>query len=143
MTTERFHLGDLLSITDGRLLSPTGMGGVHRLVDFVTGEQHMTHQLPRTCDVVKAELLRQHSWLADVEPHWVMRDDDPDDPPGPMEQKVTVLEALWKLCAEYGEFHDVHPMPFGAYVGREPIAELQEMAPHMEIIAVEVDGGDV
>jgi hypothetical protein len=30
-------------------------------------------------------------------------------------------------------------MPFGMYVGREPIAEMQEMAPHAKIIGIEID----
>jgi hypothetical protein len=52
-----FHLGDLLSVTTGILVSLDHIGGVYRVVDFVTGQQHMTHQLPRACGVVNPWLL--------------------------------------------------------------------------------------
>jgi hypothetical protein len=58
--TKRYHVGGLLSVTDGRLVSPTHINGVYDVVDFVTGQAHMTHQLGRACDQVKPWLLRQH-----------------------------------------------------------------------------------
>src|SRR5213080_1242489 len=62
-----FHLGDLISITTGRLVSPRHIGGVYDIIDFVTGVQHMTHQIPRAADAVKPWLLEQHRWLADID----------------------------------------------------------------------------
>jgi len=112
---QRFHLGDLLSVTDGHLVSPSHMDGVHRIIDYVTGVPHFTHQLPRGAEVVKPWLLEQHPWLAGITV--------PDDLRG----NADVDEFLESVVSQYGEFHDVTPLPFGAYVGREPIAELEEM----------------
>ena len=128
-----FHIGDLLSITDGRLVSPNHIGGVYEICDYALGQEHMTHQLPRAARTLKPWLLEQHPWLADVK-------FELDIPSGTTKEDAQriVGECMAALAAQYGEFHDVEPMPFGAYVGREPIAELREMAPHAEIITVEV-----
>lgn len=124
LTPEMFHLGDLLSVTDGHLVSPDHIDGVYRILDFVTGEAHMTHQLPRGAKVVKPWLLEQHPWLEDIPV--------PDD----MNSKDEVMSWLALMTAKFGEFHEVAPMPFGMYVGREPIAELRQLAPHARIIEV-------
>jgi hypothetical protein len=139
MTARTFHLGDLLSITDGKLVSPRHMDGVYDIVDFVTGEQHFTHQLIRASGVVKTWLLNQHPWLADV-------DVDFDIPKGATSDEAKAIVDAWLTEAvdKHGERHPVEPMPFGMYVGREPIAELRELAPHAQIIAVNTgdDGED-
>lgn len=128
-----FHVGDLLSVTDGRLVSPDHIGGVYAAVDFVTGQAHMTHQLGRACDVVKPWLLEQHPWLADVEFGYKIPAAASND-----DAMMIIMAWLARVAAEHGEHHDVEPMPFGMYVGREPIAELREMAPHAQIIGVDV-----
>lgn len=137
MTARSFHIGDLLTVVDGRLVSPNHIGGVYEVVDFVTGQQHMTHQLGRAAQVVKPWLLEQHPWLTDVEFSYEI-------PDGASNEQAGDIIATWLAgeAAVWGEFHEVEPMPFGAYVGREPIAELREMAPHAEIISVELPGDE-
>lgn len=135
--SKAFHIGDLLSVTDGRLVSPNHIGGVYEVVDFVTGEAHMTHQLPRAMDDVRPWVLDQHPWLADV----VFDFDIPDDCDRDEAQGV-VFGWLARVSAQYGETHDVKPMPLGMYLGREPIAELREMAPHMKVITVDPSTGE-
>jgi hypothetical protein len=134
MSTKAFHIGDLLSVTTGRLVSPDHIGGVYNVVDFVTGQAHMTHQLPRACDEVSPELHRQHPWLADIT---VPEFDIPSDATRDEAERV-VLAWTGEVAAQYGAIHEIEALPVGAYVGREPIAELREMAPHAEIITVEV-----
>lgn len=124
MTTRAFHLGDLLSVTSGMLVSPNHIGGVYNVIDFVTGEAHMTHQLPRAAKVVTPVLLEQHPWLADVEV------------PANLSGEAEVIAWLAVATAQWGEQHEVTALPLGAYVGREPLAELREMAPHIQIIEV-------
>jgi hypothetical protein len=62
-----FHIGDVLSITAGPLVSPRHMEGVYDILGFMTGETLFTHQLPRAGDECAPELLRQHPQLADVD----------------------------------------------------------------------------
>ncbi len=66
MTEREFDLGDVLSVTTGKLVSPRHIGGVYDVLGFMTGETLMTHQLPRACDQAKPEVLRQHPDL-DIE----------------------------------------------------------------------------
>lgn len=125
--TKQFHVADLVTITDGRLLSPRHMAAVYDVIDFVTGQPHMTHQLPRAMGTVRPELLRQHPWLADVE-----------IPDGLSRMADVKAWAAW-AAETYGEMHEVEQMPDGAYVGRDPIAELREMAPDTPVIGVDTE----
>lgn len=59
-TTREFHLGDVLSITTGRLISPRGIEGVYDILRFMTGQDLFTHQLPRAMTEMKPRLLAQH-----------------------------------------------------------------------------------
>jgi hypothetical protein len=130
MPTRKFHLGDLISVTTGRLVSPDHIGGVYAVVDFLTGEQHFTHQLPRACREITPELIRQHSWLVQVVvPEWVS-------------DQATCDRWLAEATARWGTEHEVEQLQLGAYLGREPIAELREMTPHAQIIPVEIDRED-
>jgi hypothetical protein len=134
MASRSFHIGDLITVVTGRLVSPNHIGGVYDVCDYVTGEAHMTHQLPRAVKVVGPWLVEQHPWLADVE---VPAFDIPADADRDESMRI-VLAWVAQVAAERGEYHEVRPMPLGSYVGREPIAELREMAPHAQIITVEL-----
>lgn len=120
-----FHLGDLITAARDRFMSPDGIGGVYKIVDYVTGVQHMTHQLGRACQDIKPHLLEQHPWLADVP--------IPED----FKDEAHVWAWLAEMCEQHGMWHKVQPMEFGQYVGREPIAELREMAPDKALIVVD------
>lgn len=102
-STKRFHIGDLISITSGLLVSPDHMGGVYRVIDYVTGIPHFTHQLPRGADACKPWLIEQHPWLADITVPAINSEAD-------------LTAFLAKVAAQHGEFHDVQPLPLGAYV---------------------------
>jgi hypothetical protein len=94
----QYHLGDLLSITDGHLVSPDRMSGVYRIVNGVTGEDHATVDLVMGADRIKPWLLDLHPWLAEVQ---VPDFGEPGGVP------------LWleRAVAQYGEYHEVPPMP--------------------------------
>jgi hypothetical protein len=68
MTTTLHPLADILSITTGRLLSRQHMGGIYTLLDYMTGDALMTHQLPRASDACAPALLEQHPQLVGVSP---------------------------------------------------------------------------
>jgi hypothetical protein len=55
-------------VTTGRLLSREHMGGIYKLLDFMTGDATMTHQIPRVMASVAPALLAQHPQLEGVEP---------------------------------------------------------------------------
>jgi hypothetical protein len=61
-----FHIGTILSVTTGRLVSPTGLNGVYEILSYMAGESVYTHQIPRFGEECAPWLLRQHPQLANV-----------------------------------------------------------------------------
>src|SRR5688500_16791416 len=110
---KQFHLGDILTITTGRLLSPRHMDGVYDILNYMTGDNLYTHQLPRASDECKPYLLKQHPQLADIEV--------------PDFKQVEVWGWLDEQVVRYGEQFDVEPIPQDDHTYRDPIEELQEM----------------
>lgn len=129
MTESRqFHLGDALSITTDFLLSPRGMEGIYDLLNFMTGDQLFTHQLPRAQKECRPWLLRQHPQLDTSDTRYavmelsvnlrsVTREDRPYLCTGWLAQQVLRL----------GEMLNVSPIPVDAHERKDPIAELKEM----------------
>lgn len=131
-------LGDVVSVVDGSLVSRDHIGGVYRVLDFMTGESLMTHQLPRACDEVRPEIIRQQPWLVDVKaPQW-------DEIPGwdamtPDEMKAHVFAWLDEQEALHGATVDLLPLHPDDHTSIDPIAELAMMRPDATIIPVIVD----
>jgi len=108
-----FDLGDVLSVTTGRLVSPRHIDGVYDILGFLTGERLMTHQLPRACDECKPEVLRQHPDLADL------------DVPEGLDSEEKVLAWLDNAKLDYGFTRELTPLL--GHVGQDPIEELADM----------------
>lgn len=124
MTKPRgFPLADILTMTTGRLLSHRGMGGVYDIANFMTGDNLMTHQLPRAGDVCGPALLAQHPNLAGVEP-------------SPDLDEANLLTWIRDAEREHGEELPVTPLESGVWVHRNPIEELCDMiGPERVIVA--------
>lgn len=107
--TRDFPLGDILSVTTGRLLSRDGMDGVYRILQYLTGAPIMTHQIPRATDHCYLRVLEQHPQLLDVVP-----------------QTNAQIEAISEWLTEqeriYGATLPVAPID--GWVCGDPIAEL-------------------
>ncbi len=114
--TRSFHVGDLLSVTTGYLVSPRHFDGIYDVVDFVTGLPHMTSQLPGAVERIKPWLLEQHPWLDQVEM-----------PENAFESEADFQAWMRPVVERFGEQHQVEAMPEGAYQRRDLIAELHEM----------------
>lgn len=128
MITKRFHLGDVLSVTTGVFVTPGGIEALYELLNFMTGDNLFTHQLPRASEECAPELLRQHPELAEV----VVPEEFADE------------AAVWAWLAEqmdrFGAQLDVAPLRLGDHTSIDPIAELRMMRPDMPIIGVELGG---
>lgn len=121
--TKDFHLGDILSITTGMLVSPRHMAGVYDILNFMTGEQLFTHQLPRVSREAGPVLLRAHPDLATVEQTTLK--------PGDV--------APW-LAAQVAKFGEMLPVPKMTADEHEEIDMMSEAAqffPSDKIITVE------
>ena len=125
--TWMFHLGHILSITTDRLLSLEGISGVYKIVDFMTGETHMTHQLPRAANACKPYLHRQFPWLKSIAVPTDISESNLQD----------FLSALASDPDIGGEWHQVSPIPAGEYTPMDPMEELFGMLrPDQSVIVV-------
>lgn len=126
MNTREFHLGDILSITTGRLVSLRHMDGVYEILNFLTGDNLFTHQLPRAYREMRPRLLAQHPDLAEVDASDVT----------PENHRQWINEQITR----YGEMRSVRPEQQFHEV-RDPVAEAEEMMGPDRVILAR-DSGD-
>lgn len=121
-----FHIGDILSVTTGKLLSPRLIGGVYDILNFMTGQSLFTHQLPRVSREAAPVILRQHPNLAAAEVGDITADNWKD--------------RLAELAAQFGETLPIEPMAPGEHAQKNALAELSEMVGDRPIVVVETGG---
>ena len=124
--TKDFHIGDILSVTTGCLVSPRHISGVYDILGFMSGEDLMSHQLPRVSDECEPFLKAQHPDLAEV----VV--------PETVNSEETLLFWLAEQTAIYGVTRPVQPLAATDHTSIDPIAEIKMMRPDMPIIGVEL-----
>lgn len=132
--TRTFHLGDILTVTTGRLVSPRHMDGIYDILGWMTGESLFTHQLPRAAGECQGPLLAQHPDLAAVEVPESFGD-------GP-EAEAAVACWLAAQVAVYGETREVAPLAPGDHTHIDPLTEMRIVAPHAEVIPIVIDDED-
>ena len=120
--TRTFHLGDILSIYTGRLVSPTHMDGIYSILNFMTGDNLFTHQIPRVGRECAPHLLRQFPWLAEVSTDGCTGE--------------TWQHWLQVQVDRYGENHSVAAIPRDDHAVIDPVEELRQMRPDAPVIAV-------
>lgn len=115
---KEFHISDILTVTTGILVSTRHMDGVYDILNYMTGDNLFTHQIPRANTICKPYLLEQHPQLIeftgeDVNEHnW----------------KEWIADAERKL----GEKLPVYQIPESDYQQRDPIDELIKMTSDKE-----------
>lgn len=124
-----FHLGDLLSVTDGHLLSPRKMEGVSDLLSYMTGERLWVHALIRAADFCTPYLLGRYPFLVDLKM--------PSEFTGNVEASLKWLD---EQVAVYGEMFEVEPLPEGEWNSIDPIEELVSMIGPDRVIVVPIEG---
>ena len=122
--TKAFHIGDILSVTTGRLVSPDHIGGVYNILGWLVGEDLMTHQLPRVARECEGFLREQF-------PDLPTEDDMPE-----FDGEESVLAWLAEAVAQHGETREVPKMPEVDHTQINPLMEFQLMRPDAEIIPV-------
>ncbi|MER7280561.1 hypothetical protein ABT369_39590 [Dactylosporangium sp. NPDC000244] len=105
MTTKTFHIGDILSVTSGIFCTPNGMGGLYDILNWMTGDDLMTHQLPRASRECAPDLRRQHPDLAGV------------SVPGFSGEAEGLAWIAWQVQI-FGETREVAPLTAGDRMGR-------------------------
>lgn len=111
--SRKFHLGTILTIVVGKLLSPRLMDGVYDILNYMTSDNLYTHQLPRAADECKYYLLLEMPWLNEI-----------DDSSVNGENYETWLNDQVK---KYGEYHTIYPIHSEDHKRIDPIEELKQM----------------
>lgn len=126
MTARTFALADILSVTTGKLLSHRHIDGVYDILNYMTGESLMTHQLPRAAEACRPSLIAQHPDLDGLDPS---SDLDRDNLYG------------WLLDVErqYGQERPVSPVPAGDWQRQDALVELIDMVGADKVILVVVE----
>lgn len=146
MKKKTFCLGDVLSITTGRLLSPRHIEGVYDILNFMTDDNLFTHQLPRASKKCAPFLLKQFPELeqAGSVENTARLDEllaDAEHRKEPPENAIT----MWlKWMAEPGtcnlkKTYKVAQIPATAHQIKHPIAEFGEMVGSNNIVVVNID----
>lgn len=121
----RFPLGVVLSVTTGRLLAP--FAEVHELLDFMTGDTLMTHQLPRACEECAPMLLARHPRLADVKV--------PEEFTGEEDVRQWVAAQAERL----GERVTVTTLDPDDHTVIDPLVELKMLRPDVPVVVVAIE----
>lgn len=129
MQTKQFHLGDVLSITTGRLVSPRHIDGVYDILNFMTGDNLFTHALPRASDECKPYLVAQFPQLVGAEMDSAIAElgDALKAKTDKAGAEKIVADWLAKQVAKYGEMFAVNSIPTDAHEVKNPIVEAAEM----------------
>ena len=117
---KQFHIGDILTVTTGVMVTPNGVDGIYEILDWMTDEQLFTHQLSRASKQCEPILKDLYPGLAEVK--------IPDATNVP---ECNGMQAeFWQkwLAEQVLQFGEQLPVP--KLINHEavnPISELQEM----------------
>ena len=117
----KFTTGEIISAATGRLCCD--IGRVYVILNFLTGDNLFTHQLPRARRACEAWVKKQCPWLDELN----------------TEACNTENWKEWLAEAEskYGKEHDVEPLPIGEWERRNPLEELVNMVGKEKVIVIE------
>lgn len=126
MTTKTFHIGDILSVTTGKLVSLDHIGGVYNLLGHMVGEDLMTHQLPRVSDECTPSLLAQFPDLPTSAPEFV--------------DEAHVWHWLEEQVQRFGSTRDVAPLASAEHTVIDPLDEIRMIRPDLPVVVIETGG---
>lgn len=131
MSARTFALADILTITTGRLVSPRGVDAIYDVLNFMTGDNLFTHQLPRAMGECAPAILAQHPDLASVKV-----------PDGGWETDAAVWSWALEQVGIYGQERELVPLAAEDHTSIDPLTELAMMAPNTPVITVALPDGD-
>jgi hypothetical protein len=133
----KFRTSDVLSVSTGTLLphaentealdNGAALAGLYGVLNHMTGDNLMTHQLLLAQPIMKPFLVAEHPWI--------------DDVVVPETRELPVLkEWLAAIEAEHGKELEItaHPEAWGQH---DPIEDLYTIKPDANVIVVEMSEG--
>lgn len=124
--TKEFSTASVLTVITGTLL--TDIGCVYEILNWMTGDDLYTHQLPRASRECTPELLKQFPQFASL-------------PSGL--SKETWKAWLDGMVAEHGQVLSVAKLPVEAHEFIDPMTEAAEFFRPDQIIEVKLPRGDL
>lgn len=128
--TKTFAIGDVLSITTGRLVSPEHIGGVYNILNWMTRDNLFTHQLGRASDESKPWLLRWFPELEKVE-LWqldqFLEESTVPIEPGTMPEAVSLWISTQRCRHGWPKTFEVPRIPQDDHEHKDPYDELVVM----------------
>jgi hypothetical protein len=118
----KFHIGDVLTVVSGLLLSQRGMEGVYDILGYMTGEELYTHQLPRAASQAKPFVLSQYPQLSELEV--------------PSLASLEVPGWVQKQAAAFGEWLPLSSIPEQERQSQQPLQELMRMVGPEKVIVM-------
>lgn len=132
----KFRTSDVLSVSTGTLLpysdseSPKDnegpLEGLYAVLNYLTGDNLLTHQLLLAAPVMRPLMVQEHPWL--------------DDLTVPEDRDLAVLkEWVAGIEAEHGKELELtaHPEAWGKH---DPIEDLYTIKPDAKVVVVEMSG---
>jgi hypothetical protein len=120
MKSKEFSLGQVLSVTTERLLC--NMGGLYKILNFITDDDLFTHQLPRANESAKPWVLEQYPQLAAINASTVTSEN--------YREFLAAQEAI------FGASLQIFPLPKTEWEKKDALAELVEMVGPEKVIVV-------
>jgi hypothetical protein len=140
-----FHISDVLSVTTGRLVSTRHIEGVYEILNFLTGDNLFTHQLPRANRECEPWLRTQFPQLMEDAPGMETRCEqlslDCENADGDRNKLSAICNAWWaSIQAAHGlpEMLPVYEMGAEMHTRIDPVEELGAMVGDDRIIKLEL-----
>ncbi|RVC47631.1 hypothetical protein EN781_00410 [Mesorhizobium sp. M4A.F.Ca.ET.090.04.2.1] len=124
MAEKAFPIGAVLSVVTGRLVSENHMTGIYEVLNYMTGENVFTHQIPRISREAEPVILALHPELRKALPEAEQVNGD----------NWREWLATWK--ARYGEEITVPLMTIAQHERIDPLSELAERVHPDKIVVV-------
>lgn len=136
MKTKTFELGDVLSITDGHLLSRRHMDGVYDILSWMCDSSVLTHQIPRVMRLCKPFLREQFPQLCtkEVEGECLLLSEELRFSTAPEEVVDRWLKGMEQ---QLGNAFEVPQLPNLGEAQRDPIEEIVSMMGPNDVIIIE------
>jgi hypothetical protein len=124
-----FALGAVLTVAGDKLMCD--IGKVYEVLNYMTGDNLFTHQLPRAAKECRPILIKKHPWLTEY-----IETVQPKVTPENVREVIAECEAWWGSEVAVDELSAAGDHDF-----KEPLQELCEMVGPDRVIAIEGLGG--
>lgn len=115
----KFDLETVLSVTTGKLFC--SIENVYKILNYMTGDNLFTHQLPRASDECKPFIIQQYPQLADV-------DIDLTDITDQNQRRERLEAWLSEQRRQYGSEFGLTPIPARTHSKVDLITEVKQQA---------------